>query len=276
MSRTISCSVGILTYNSSKTLKRTLESVKDFKEIIIADGGSTDETLAIAASYGCKIIDQYAKGQPGDTSFHPIDDFARERNRLLEAATEPWFFYIDSDEYISDVLRTEIRTISTTSTPQYLAYEIPIALQSPDAMVTYQQWKQTYQIRFFSRSIEGTFQKPMHERFVFDRTTYPVGRLTGPWYVPLSKPDFASYRRTVDHRLAQMLAAQPPKGLWDYLQYGVLQAIRALVGLLYRTIMVRIVYPGRPKLPLSYLRNQLYSLWVTLRIQTQLYRETLK
>jgi glycosyltransferase involved in cell wall biosynthesis len=48
----IRCSVGILTYNSGKNLRRALESVKNFSNIIIADGGSTDDTLQIAAEYG--------------------------------------------------------------------------------------------------------------------------------------------------------------------------------------------------------------------------------
>lgn len=276
MSRTIPCSVGILTFNSEKTLARTLESVKDFNQIIISDGGSTDDTLAIATSYGCTIIEQYAKNHPGETSFHPIDDFARERNQLLAAATEPWFFYIDSDEYISPTLHDEISVISNQATPLHYAYEVPIAVQSPDATVTYQQWKQTYQIRFFHCATNGMFQKPMHERYVFDRVQYPVGRLKGHWYVPLSKPDFASYKRTVDHRLVRMLATHPPKSFGAYMRYGVLQALRGLLGLLYRAVMIRIIYPGRPTLPLSYLRNQLYSLYATLRIQTKLYLETFK
>ena len=41
-SEKINCSVGILTFNSEETLLKCLESVSDFSEIIICDGGNTD------------------------------------------------------------------------------------------------------------------------------------------------------------------------------------------------------------------------------------------
>lgn len=51
-------SINIPTFNSSRTLKETLESVKNqtYKniEIIIADGGSKDDTLKIAKDYNVK------------------------------------------------------------------------------------------------------------------------------------------------------------------------------------------------------------------------------
>lgn len=52
----------IATFNSAKTLQSVLESVKnqtfpkDKIEILIIDGGSTDETLNISRHYSCKII----------------------------------------------------------------------------------------------------------------------------------------------------------------------------------------------------------------------------
>jgi len=55
----IPASVGILTLNSGKTLRRALNSLTDFAEIIVCDGNSTDDTLEIAREYGAKIIRQY-------------------------------------------------------------------------------------------------------------------------------------------------------------------------------------------------------------------------
>ena len=45
------CTVAILTFNSGKSLKRALESVKDFEDILICDGGSTDDTVEIARAF---------------------------------------------------------------------------------------------------------------------------------------------------------------------------------------------------------------------------------
>ena len=98
----IPVTIGILTFNSVKTLARCLESVKDFKDILIADGGSTDDTLAIAGRYGARTITQ-------SQVWKPIVDFSLERNRLLDGAREDWFFYIDSDETVSPELAQAMR-----------------------------------------------------------------------------------------------------------------------------------------------------------------------
>ena len=44
----IKATVGILTFNSAKYLNDCLNSVKNFREILVLDGGSTDQTLNIA------------------------------------------------------------------------------------------------------------------------------------------------------------------------------------------------------------------------------------
>lgn len=49
-------SVVVNTYNAEQHLKKVLESVKDFDEIVICDMESTDHTLDIAKEYGCKIV----------------------------------------------------------------------------------------------------------------------------------------------------------------------------------------------------------------------------
>ena len=54
----IKATVGILTFNSEKYLEECLDSVKNFKEIIILDGNSTDKTLLIAKKFKCKIFKQ--------------------------------------------------------------------------------------------------------------------------------------------------------------------------------------------------------------------------
>lgn len=54
--------VMIATFNSSKLLPGTLDAIKNQTypknaiEILVVDGGSTDDTLEIAAKYGCRIL----------------------------------------------------------------------------------------------------------------------------------------------------------------------------------------------------------------------------
>ena len=47
-------SVVINTYNAEKFLKRVLDSVKDFDEIVVCDMESTDNTVAIAKNMAAR------------------------------------------------------------------------------------------------------------------------------------------------------------------------------------------------------------------------------
>ena len=89
-------SIVMPTYNSGNTIRRSLESVRlqtikaDLVEVIIADGGSTDETIEIAKSYNCNII-RNELVQP-------------EYGKLvgLQAARGRYVVFLDSDEVLID------------------------------------------------------------------------------------------------------------------------------------------------------------------------------
>jgi len=87
----IPCSVGILTLNSGATLRRCLDSVKDFAEIVICDGNSTDDTLEIAREYGAKIVKQYDSNEP---NLRCNKDKANVRQKNMEAASYDWYFFM--------------------------------------------------------------------------------------------------------------------------------------------------------------------------------------
>ena len=64
-------SVVINTYNAEKHLRKVLDSLKDFDEVLICDMESTDSTLSIASDYACRTI-TFPKG------VHSIVEPARE------------------------------------------------------------------------------------------------------------------------------------------------------------------------------------------------------
>lgn len=58
--------------------------------MVLVDTGSTDDTVAIAERFGCRVF------------FHPwTGNFAEARNIGLEQATGDWILYIDADECLS-------------------------------------------------------------------------------------------------------------------------------------------------------------------------------
>lgn len=89
-------SVVINTYNASTHLKAVLEAVKNFDEIIVCDMESTDNTLEIAQSYGCRII-HFPRGK--HNIVEPARDFA------IKQATHPWVLVVDADEIVTPELR---------------------------------------------------------------------------------------------------------------------------------------------------------------------------
>ena len=89
--------VVILTKNNSKTLGNTLESVRDFPEVIIYDTGSTDNTLSIASSFPNVTI---VSGS--------LNGFGPTRNEAARHATYDWVLAIDSDEVVSKDLGENI------------------------------------------------------------------------------------------------------------------------------------------------------------------------
>lgn len=87
-------SVAINTYNSEKTLRACLDSVKDFDEILVCDMYSEDKTLAIAGEYGAKIFMHEKTGY-----VEPA------RNFVISKAENDWVLVVDSDETITSELR---------------------------------------------------------------------------------------------------------------------------------------------------------------------------
>lgn len=106
----IPCSVHILTLNSADILADALKSVKDFEEIIVLDGNSTDGTQEIARAHGAKV---YPQKETEEKNIR-IDNFTEIKLRAISFTTLPWTFELDSDEQASKELVEEIRSIVTS------------------------------------------------------------------------------------------------------------------------------------------------------------------
>lgn len=178
----IECSVGIIVFNRASTLETTLRSVKDFDEIIVCDGGSVDGTLELAKKYGCKIIEQDVRYKRADGS---ISDFSGVRNQTLEASTNDWFLFIDSDEYLSNDSVEEIRRIVKEAKPKYRVYDMPRKFVHKNNIIDCAVAYPCYQTRFFHKEAVEKFRRNVHERIVV-KENYSKGTLMSPTLVPLA------------------------------------------------------------------------------------------
>jgi glycosyltransferase involved in cell wall biosynthesis len=110
----MSISVVIHTLNSGKFIRRCLESVCDFDEIIVCDMYSNDDTLSIAEEFGAKII-----------MFEPCGGIPEPaRTFAVNQTTKDWVLVVDSDEVIPETLKNHLyETIALENCPD--AFYLP-------------------------------------------------------------------------------------------------------------------------------------------------------
>ena len=247
MSDHLPISVHVLTWNSGRTLRRALESVRSCAEILVIDGGSSDETLAIAKEFGATVIPQPMQNRA-------IEDFAAVRNLGLKHATQPWILSLDSDEYASPELLSEVERIVAEGTP--CACLVPRRYVLEDGTVI--RYATTYpneRLYFFHYDAVQEWIKPVHERPQL-RPGTPIRRLRGASLAPLGT--LRDYREK--NRRYLMIEAEKSKGKgWSHwFFHRLIHTLRSrLIALLKLIWIWGIPRPGR-RLPL---RHELIRFW---------------
>lgn len=97
----------VINKNGSEKLAGCLESLKFCGEIIVVDGGSTDNSIELAKKAGAKIVKVNETG------------FTAGRNAGAKAARSEWLLYVDADERVTDQLANKIISLITN-------YQLPI------------------------------------------------------------------------------------------------------------------------------------------------------
>ncbi len=132
--------------NEQEMLPDFLKSVSGlWDEFIAVDTGSTDDTAAILAAAGARIV-----------PFKWIDDFAAARNASLAPATGRWILFLDADERVSENLAAQIRTLveneKAGAATVMMRNEIPGGLH-----------RQAPLLRLFRNDPSITFEHRIHE-----------------------------------------------------------------------------------------------------------------
>ena len=140
-------SVAINTYNARQHLAKVLESVKDFDEVVVCDMESTDDTVAIAEQYGCKVV-TFPKGN--HTCCEPARTFA------IQSASNPWVLVVDADEIVTPELREALYEVEKEGSGPVAGYYIP--RQNMFMGMFVRDFHYDYQLRFLVR--EGTEWPP--------------------------------------------------------------------------------------------------------------------
>lgn len=178
----INCAVGVLTFNSAKSLQKCLDSLSRFSQIIVCDGGSNDDTVDIAKRNGCEVIYQHSefKYKTGK-----ISDFSGVRNQMIKESKHKWFLYLDSDEYLDKKVPQDIFDIienDTLESPKVFKMLRKYVVEGKiiECSASYPN----YHVRFFALDYVEGFRKKVHEKLVLKEGVVPsfINSIT---YVPI-------------------------------------------------------------------------------------------
>ncbi len=111
----IPCSALVLTRNSADTIKKCLEPLVPFAEILVHDANSEDNTAEIATSMGAKVLMQYP-GNPQKSI--RVSNFTDIRLKQRADAAYDWVMYVDADEEMTPELVEEVGEILKTAEPK--------------------------------------------------------------------------------------------------------------------------------------------------------------
>jgi glycosyltransferase involved in cell wall biosynthesis len=154
----------VITRDNERTIHRCIASVQWADEIIVLDSGSTDRTPEICRDLGAQV--HVTADWPGH---------GPQKNRALDFATQDWVVAIDSDEWVTPDLRSEIER--TLSHPSHRAYAIPRRSSFCGRWMRHSGWWPDRVVRLFRRDAGRFTDDYTHERLIVDGAP---GRLSKP------------------------------------------------------------------------------------------------
>jgi glycosyltransferase involved in cell wall biosynthesis len=150
----LNVSVLIIAQNAARTLRRCLDSLKIFDEIILVDGGSTDETVSIASTYSNVKV------------FHnPWPGFIEQRKFSLKQASHDWCLMIDSDEALASDCIDELKRIMNSPNPKAM-YRLVRTEYYEGQAIESGFGRSNYQERFFQKKAVDYIGGVHHEHLI--------------------------------------------------------------------------------------------------------------
>ena len=145
--------VVIPTLNEADRLPACLASVQWAAQIIVADAGSTDGTIAIARQFGAIVLEN-----TGPT-------IGAQRNAAIGAASQPWILAVDADERVTAELRDSIA--AAIRTPAADAFRVHMRNRYLGAPMERGGWGRDRHVRLFRATLRYSVQR-VHEGLEHD------------------------------------------------------------------------------------------------------------
>jgi len=145
-------SVVMIVKNGEKTIKKILQSLKDFEDIVVYDNGSNDKTLSIVKEFSnVNLVQGEFLG------------FGKTKQKAVGFAKNDWILILDCDEMPDNEL---IQTLKTKKLDENCVYLLNFNGYYKNRQVKYCGWSNQKIKRLFNKKITSFDDKEVHEGII--------------------------------------------------------------------------------------------------------------
>jgi len=152
----------IISHNAATRIGACLASLSFCDEIVVVDSGSSDATAALARSAGARVLEQSWMG------YGPQKQFA------VQQAAFDWVLCVDTDECVSESLRTSIQ--QEMRAPRARVFAVARCNRFLGRWLRHGEGYPDWSVRLFHRAAAAWSADAVHEKVV---SKEPVERLQG-------------------------------------------------------------------------------------------------
>jgi glycosyltransferase involved in cell wall biosynthesis len=145
-------SVTILVKNGEPHLKKVLDSLSIFEEVIVFDTGSTDKTEDIAKSFSNV---KFFEG--------PFEGFGPTHNHISSLCSSDWILSIDADEVISEEFK---KNVPFCSLDPKKVYAFPYYNFYKNTHIKWCGWHPEKRLRLYNRKYTSFSDSLVHEKLL--------------------------------------------------------------------------------------------------------------
>lgn len=151
-------SVCMLVKNEEDRLINSLPPLSIFKEVLIYDSGSTDESINICKKYHARVIQGEWLG------------FSETRKKLFFQVSQPWIFWLDADEVVTAELSRELRAINFEN-PHCEGFDLNRKVFFENKWINYGEWFPDWNLRIFRSDSWKMEHRDVHEGIIIKGTS---------------------------------------------------------------------------------------------------------
>ena len=188
----------VLSFNSEDTLGATLSKAREISnEIFVVDSFSKDGTVALAESFGAKVVQ------------HPFEHYGAQRNWAIDnlPITRQWQLHLDADEVMDDNLIDVIRKLpeDTTTNGYFIARYVCFL----GRVMRHGAMSPTWHLRLFRSGVGRCEERRYDQHFLLKEgdTAQLSGEMIDDIRMPLTEWT-ARHNRWADGEVAEMYAAE--------------------------------------------------------------------